>query len=153
MTPIAKIEILLLGPFGWMSWLAGMITINRSKPSNSIAIVNNAFIQSKHENFKLLVFPEGTRHNTGQIHKFKKGAFMAAVQAKLPILPVVFSSYKTFLDSDNKIFNSSEITVTVMDEISTDELTAADVDELIDKTRVLMTLQFDQMSEMENERI
>lgn len=42
---------------------------------------------------KLWIFPEGTRRNTGEIHLFKKGAFHVAINAQLPILPVVYSSY------------------------------------------------------------
>lgn len=53
---------------------------------------------------KLWVFPEGTRRNTGDIHPFKKGAFHMAIQAQIPILPVVFSSYY-FLDSSKKYFD------------------------------------------------
>lgn len=56
---------------------------------------------------KLWIFPEGTRHNTGQIHPFKKGAFHVAINSQLPILPVVFSSYY-FLSSEEKRFDSGK---------------------------------------------
>lgn len=53
---------------------------------------------------KLWVFPEGTRHNTGDIHPFKKGAFHLAITSQLPILPVVYSQYY-FLDEKNRRFD------------------------------------------------
>lgn len=53
---------------------------------------------------KLWVFPEGTRHNTNEIHPFKKGAFHLAIDNQLPILPVVFSQYY-FLDEKNRRFD------------------------------------------------
>lgn len=36
----------------------------------------------------LTVFPEGTRSRTGQLGRFKRGAFMVSDQMQLPILPV-----------------------------------------------------------------
>lgn len=71
---------------------------------------------------------------------------MAAINAHLPILPVVFSSYKSFLDSENRKFESGEITISVMDEISTEGLTTADVDWLIAETHRIMSLQFNKIS-------
>lgn len=56
---------------------------------------------------KLWIFPEGTRHNTGEIHPFKKGAFHMAIRSQLPILPVVFSSYY-FLSAEEKRFDSGK---------------------------------------------
>lgn len=120
--------------------------INRSKRSQAVKMFNEAFVNAKKFNIKLLVFPEGTRRNTGQIHEFKKGAFMAAINAQLPILPIVFSSYKSFLNSEKKKFESGVITVSVMNEISTEGLTTADVDWLIAETHRTMSLQFNKIS-------
>lgn len=36
----------------------------------------------------LIVFPEGTRSETAELHRFKRGAFEVAVRARVPILPV-----------------------------------------------------------------
>lgn len=56
-----------------------------------------------HFQTKLWVFPEGARFNKGTIQPFKKGAFYLAIDAQIPILPVVFSQYY-FLDSGSKTF-------------------------------------------------
>lgn len=57
---------------------------------------------------KLLIFPEGTRRNNGEIHAFKKGAFYIAIRNQLPIIPVVFSSYYNFLSNEEKRFDSGK---------------------------------------------
>lgn len=57
---------------------------------------------------KLWIFPEGTRHNTGEIHQFKKGAFHLAIEEQLPVLPIVFSKYY-FLDEKNRRFDNGSL--------------------------------------------
>ena len=54
---------------------------------------------------KLWVFPEGTRSMGDEMLPFKKGAFHLAVEGQLPILPIVYSSYRGFLNHPCKIFN------------------------------------------------
>src|SRR5207237_7948373 len=41
------------------------------------------------ERHSFVIFPEGTRSRTGQLLPFKKGAFVLAIAAGLPIVPVV----------------------------------------------------------------
>jgi len=53
-------------------------------------------------------------------------------------VPVVFSSYKPFLDTKKKIFNKGEIIITALPEIPTVGLTANDVNDLMQRTRNLM---------------
>jgi lysophosphatidate acyltransferase len=80
----------------------------------------------------------GTRRNTAQIHEFKKGAFNVAIQAQIPIVPVVVSSYRTFLDDKKRIFNSGEIIIEALPEISTKGLTNDDINQLMERCRQIM---------------
>lgn len=138
MTVIAKSELLFVGTFGVAAWLAGLTFINRHSGDKGKKTINDAMAALKEKNVKLWVFPEGTRRTTGEIHPFKKGAFHAAVQAQVPIVPVVFSSYRNFLDTKKKIFTDGEIIITALPEIPTKGLTAADVDDLLVRTRNIM---------------
>ena len=44
------------------------------------------------------MFPEGTRNHKGGLLPFKKGAFHIAIQAQIPVIPVVVSSFSSFYD-------------------------------------------------------
>ena len=39
----------------------------------------------------VLLFPEGTRSDTGELRGFKDGAFRLAIQARVPVIPVAIS--------------------------------------------------------------
>lgn len=146
MTVIAKRELLFVGSFGISMFLAGLTFISRSSGVKAGQAMNEIMEKLKKEKTKLWVFPEGTRRNTGKIHEFKKGAFHSAIQAQVPIVPVVFSSYKHFLDTKNKTFGSGEIIITALPEISTEGLTAANVDDLVQHTRMLMIKTYEATS-------
>ncbi|KAI4501182.1 hypothetical protein M0802_003555 [Mischocyttarus mexicanus] len=140
-TAIAKKEIFYAWPFGLAAWLSGLIFIDRLNSEKARSVINTASKQSKDKKFKLWIFPEGTRHNTGEIHPFKKGAFYAAINAQLPILPVVFSSYY-FLSNKEKIFDSGHIVITTLPLISTKGLNKDDAVSLMEKTRNVMSEVF-----------
>ena len=146
MTVIVKRELMYWGTFGISMFLAGLIFIDRKNGRKAAQVMNDAMEDLKKKDIKLCVFPEGTRRNTGEIHSFKKGAFHAAVQAQVPIVPVVFSSYKSFLNFEEKILNNGDVIVTALPAISTSGMTADDVDELVQQTRKIMIETFNRTS-------
>lgn len=107
-TVVAKRELFYAWPFGLAAWLCGLIFIDRMQSDKARNSLCDATELIKQKKIKLWIFPEGTRRNTGEIHSFKKGAFHVAIAGQIPILPVVFSSYKTFLDDENKNMTSGK---------------------------------------------
>lgn len=74
-----------------------------------------------------------------------------AIQAQVPIMPVVFSSYKAFMIKKDSIFNSGEVIIEAMPEISTKGLTKEDINELMEQTRNLMVQKYEELNrEVEN---
>ena len=63
---------------------------------------------------KLWIFPEGTRNSSDEMLPFKKGAFHLALAGKLPILPVVYSSYNGFLSHKAGVFNPGQCLLTTL---------------------------------------
>ncbi|KAL7026571.1 hypothetical protein ACKWTF_005078 [Chironomus riparius] len=146
MTAIAKKELLYAGSFGPAAYLAGIVFIDRNSSKGREAM-NKAMEKLKENSVKLWVFPEGTRRNTGEIHTFKKGAFHTAIQYQIPIVPIVYSSYRHFLDDKRKIFGEGEIVMNALPEISTKGLTAKDIDDLMEHTKQRMNIVYRKISE------
>uniref|UniRef100_A0A1A9X580 1-acyl-sn-glycerol-3-phosphate acyltransferase n=1 Tax=Glossina brevipalpis TaxID=37001 RepID=A0A1A9X580_9MUSC len=145
-TVVAKRELFYAWPFGLAAWLAGLVFIDRVRGEKARATLNEVNHKIKNQKIKLWVFPEGTRRNTGELHPFKKGAFHMAIDEQIPILPVVFSSYCTFLNDKKKILNAGNIIVTALPPIPTEGLTKDDLDELMERVHWIMSDTFKQSS-------
>jgi len=97
------------------------------------------------------IFPEGTRSygNEPELLPFKKGAFHLAVQAQVPIVPVVVANYADVLNVKTKVFRPGRIPVKILEPIRTEGLEEKDVDELTKTTRERMLRELVQLTEWE----
>lgn len=101
-------------PFlGWFMTLSGSIFIDRKNTKDAREAMQGAAqeIQSKRQS--VYMFPEGTRSYAKDptLLPFKKGAFHLAVQAGVPIVPVVVSNYSNVLYIKNLVFNAGRIPI------------------------------------------
>ncbi|KAK3375421.1 hypothetical protein B0H63DRAFT_278834 [Podospora didyma] len=128
-------------PFlGWFMSLSGTIFINRQNSESAREAMRSAVEEIRGKRQSVYMFPEGTRSYSKEpmLLPFKKGAFHLAIQAQVPIVPVVVANYSHILWLRGLVFNAGRIPVKVLDPIPTTGLTAADVDELTRTTREVM---------------
>ena len=85
----------VLGPF--MNWLGFIIWVRRSKAD--VGAVKTALRALKGDE-KLLIFPEGTRHD--EIGEGKTGAAMMAIRTGSPVLPV-------YISPERKLFHRTKV--------------------------------------------
>ncbi|KAM7094063.1 1-acyl-sn-glycerol-3-phosphate acyltransferase beta isoform 2-T2 [Molossus nigricans] len=148
---IAKRELLFTGPVGLIMYLGGVFFINRQRSSTAMTVMAEVGERMLQENLKVWIYPEGTRNNTGDLLPFKKGAFYLAVQAQVPIIPVVYSSFTSFYDPRTKLFTSGTIKVEVLDDIPTSGLTVDDIPQLMDTCHQAMRTTFLRISKAPQE--
>ncbi len=92
-------EVLKYVPFlGWYMWATGMIFIDRSKGTKALRSLSKAAARIRN-GANILVFPEGTRSKDGSILPFKRGPFVLALQAGVPIIPVAIEGSGRVLPS------------------------------------------------------
>ena len=82
-----------------------------------------------------LIFPEGTRSRTGDLLPFKKGGFIMAIQAQVPIIPVAISGGRAAMRKGSPIVKPVKVTVRVGQPVPTTGLTLDDRDQLIARVR------------------
>lgn len=83
---IAKKEVKLIPMVGWAAMCAGAIFIDRSNRERAVKSLHRA-AKEIHDGKSVSVFPEGTRTRTGELLPFKKGSFVLAQDAEVPIVP------------------------------------------------------------------
>ena len=81
-----------------------------------------------------MMFPEGTRSADKEIGFFKRGAFQLAIQADVPILPVLIDGTGGILPKHGLIFGSGyHIRLRVLDPVQPASFGTSDPDELAKK--------------------
>lgn len=93
---IAKRSLLYIPIFGWALWLAGFVFIDRGNRAGAIRVLNRAVTRIR-GGISLVFFAEGTRSRDGSLLPFKKGAFVMALQAGVPIVPVSIAGGRAVL--------------------------------------------------------
>ena len=116
------------------------VFIERSSRTQAVAAFDAAAQQMHTERQSVYIFPEGTRsyYEHPDMLPFKKGAFHLAVQAQVPIVPVIAANYSNLLNMKRKIFRSGRIPVKVLEPVSTKSRTKDDVDGLLEEVRARM---------------
>ena len=87
---VAKRELTWIPFFGWAIWLGGHVIINRGNRERAVASLRRAAKRIQ-AGMNVIIFPEGTRSETGEMRKFKSGGFHLALEAQVPIVPITVS--------------------------------------------------------------
>jgi 1-acyl-sn-glycerol-3-phosphate acyltransferase len=86
---VAKQEIRGIPIFGRASEAAGHVFIDRDNRMAAVESLKLAGRRISEEGSTAVTFPEGTRSLTGDLQRFKKGPFIMAIKAGVPIVPTV----------------------------------------------------------------
>lgn len=84
---VAKESIRWMPFVGWYMWMTGMIFVDRSNKRRALQSLAKAGKRIR-AGSNIIMFPEGTRSKDGKILPFKKGPFVLATEAGVPLLPV-----------------------------------------------------------------
>ncbi|KAK3114651.1 1-acylglycerol-3-phosphate O-acyltransferase [Teratosphaeriaceae sp. CCFEE 6253] len=128
-------------PFlGWFMALSKTVFIERTSREQAVAAFAKAAEHMHSIKQSVYIFPEGTRsyYDHPDLLPYKKGAFHLAVQAQVPIIPVVVANYSNVLNVKRKVFRQGTIPITILEPVQTKGKTKEDVDELLETVRSRM---------------
>ncbi|MBR5334195.1 MAG: 1-acyl-sn-glycerol-3-phosphate acyltransferase [Alistipes sp.] len=134
---VSKREVFKVPFVGWLLPIHGDIPIERGNASEAMAKVLREGKMWLKRGATIAIFPEGTRSKTGEIGRFKAGAFNLAAEAGVDILPVVMTG-------TNKMFNGwkvnwrSRVAIRVMPVVKAETVAATDRKELMLQVRESM---------------
>lgn len=87
---MAKKEFFRIPLMGTGMRMRGFIPVDRRNRERAFSAVEQA-VRALKRGSSFLVFPEGTRSRTGRLQPFKKGVFVMAIKAGVPIVPISVS--------------------------------------------------------------
>lgn len=114
--------------------VGGYIPVDRGNRETARAAVQTAIASLRSGN-SFLIFPEGTRSRTGELLPFKKGGFIMAMEAQVPIVPVAITGGREAMRKGSAFVRPVRVTVRIGAPIPTAGLTAMDRDALIERVR------------------
>ncbi|WP_222987514.1 1-acylglycerol-3-phosphate O-acyltransferase [Psittacicella hinzii] len=94
---VGKRQLSWIPIFGWMYWASGNILIEKTSASKSYKTVQQVVEKITKHKYCVWLFPEGTRsYGRWEIAPFKSGAFLTAIEAGVPIVPIVVSNLNEY---------------------------------------------------------
>lgn len=133
-TAVAKAELAKDPIFAPLGALAGVAYVERGDRSQSRAALAPV-VEKIRSGISLAIAPEGTRSPTPTLGRFKKGAFHIAVQAEVPVVPVVIRNAGEIMWRASMVARAGTVDVAVLPPVPTAGLGADDVDDLADGVR------------------
>ena len=128
---VAKKEIQRVPLFGRAAGAVAAIYIERNNRKAAFSAYEQAAERIK-GGLNVVVFPEGTRGRSYELRPFKKGPFVLAIAAQVPIVPVLSWGSKEVQAKGEIAIHSGTIELTFLEPVETKGLTYEDRDALVE---------------------
>ncbi len=132
---IAKEELFRIPLFGLAMKRAGYLPLDRGDGRRALKTMESA-AEKIRNGVSVIIFPEGTRSMDGNLLPFKRGGFLLAARAGVPIVPFTITGSAKVNPPKRLQIRPGTITITFGDPIATTGATGRKRDELIDRVRV-----------------
>ena len=129
-----KKELTGLPLLGRAFQIGGFVPIDRSSREHSMTAIEQAADSLRHGN-SFLTFPEGTRSKTGALLPFKRGPFLMALKAQVPVVPVAVQGGTASMRKGSAIVRPATVSVRIGEPIPTAGMTLDDREQLANLVR------------------
>ncbi len=143
-------------PFGWVakSELAKVpflgasiknspsVFIDRSHPKKSVESMQIAGERIQ-KGLSVAIFPEGSRSHSTQIQEFKRGAFILAIAAGVPVVPVTILNALELFNEKTRLARPGTMHIVIGKPINIDGWTRKDIPRLMGLVRDVMQGELD----------
>jgi len=134
---VGKKEIKKMPFIGKTLELAGVVFIDRSDAAGAIAALRPLVDAMCNEGKSVVIAPEGTRTVSPRLAPFKKGAFHLAMQAGVPMVPVVIHNAGDVAPKGDFVFRPATVEVDVLPPVDTSNWREETVEEHVAEIRRL----------------
>ena len=129
---VAKASLGRIPFMGWHLYRAGHLLVDRRNPGPDVV---QKMARLVGESSSLIVFPEGTRSVDGTVGRFKKGSFLVAIDAQLPVVPVSIGGSCHVMRKGQLMVRPAEVALIIHQPIPTVDVSRTDVVEFVNRVR------------------
>ncbi len=131
--------------YGWMMMVSKGIAVDRSCPrEETIRKLSEAANERRRIGMSVLTFPEGHRTKDGDIQHFRRGVFVMARNAQMPVVPIIVKGmYEVNRKGSMLFFPGKTVDVFVGPQIDTSGLSDDEVPQFAERVRQFMQHPFE----------
>jgi putative phosphoserine phosphatase / 1-acylglycerol-3-phosphate O-acyltransferase len=141
---VAKREMRDVPVVGKLLELAGVVFVDRKNAQDAIKAMEPLVAAIRRDGRSVCIAPEGTRTLTPVLGPFKKGAFHLAMQAGVPIVPIVIHNSGDVQPKTEFAMRPATVRVDVLPPVDTAGWRATTVDQHVRQVRNLFLRQLGQ---------
>jgi putative phosphoserine phosphatase/1-acylglycerol-3-phosphate O-acyltransferase len=145
-TAIAKQEIARNPLVGPVFRVADTIFVDRRNQEKAIEALRPV-VNTLRDGLSVAIAPEGTRSSGDRLGEFKKGPFHIAMQAGVPMVPIVIHNASDVLPKGGFFIRPSIVHVDVLAPVATDDWSAETIDQHVAAVRSQYLRMLDQAGE------
>jgi 1-acyl-sn-glycerol-3-phosphate acyltransferase len=112
---VSKASLFSVPGLGWLMKMAKYVSVERGRPKsmNEMMETCRRWLRA---GMSVMIFPEGTYASDGNLLPFKTGAFVLAIEERVPLAPVVIEGTPQLIYEDGPWLSpTARITVTVQE--------------------------------------
>jgi len=135
---LAKAELFRIPIFGRSMRSAGYVSIDRSNRKSAFRSLAKA-AEMIRSGTSVMIFPEGTRSSDGKLLPFKKGGFVLAVAAGVPIIPIIISGTHKIMPKGRLMISRRHVRIDVGEPIQSSAYTRKTKDDMMMHVQAAMS--------------
>src|SRR3954451_16524246 len=131
---MAKASLFKIPIFGWALGRAGFIPIDRKNRRTAVKSFDLAAERIRNGN-TIVIFPEEGRSRSREMRPFQRGAFLLAIKAQMPMMPIAVDGTYEVLRVGAKRITPGVVTIRVGTPIETVGVSVRAKDTLLEQSR------------------
>ena len=139
---VSKIENFKIPILGWVMRINKYISLQRNDQRTFPKMFEDISASLK-KHKTIMMFPEGTRSRNMEVGRFKEGAFKAAIDNKVSIIPIVLDGTGKTVKRDPAEKGKIKIIIKVLDEIPYSSFPTYNATELKDYVRDIIVRELE----------
>ena len=111
--------------------MGGLVLVDRQDAGKAGAAMQAMVRTIRRDKLSAAIFPEGSRSHSKSLRRFKKGAFLTAIRAGVPIVPIVIHNSIDAQRRGEKLFRPARIRVDVLPPLDTSKWSVKQIDDRV----------------------